>query len=50
MKEFGEQAAGTTALLYRWNEAWLRQRPHPASTLACDVLRVRRLKASSGSL
>ena len=38
MKEFGEQAAGTTALLYRWNEAWLRRRPHPASTLAaCGV-------------
>ena len=39
MKEFGEQAAGTTALLYRWNEAWLRRRPHPASTLAACVVR-----------
>ena len=38
MKEFGKQTAGTTALLYRWNEAWLRQRPHPARMLeACSV-------------
>ena len=52
MKEFGERAAGSTALLHWWNEAELRQRPHSPARLRalCDVLRVRRLKASSGSL
>jgi len=35
MKEFGERAAGSTALLHWWNEAELRQRPHsPARSRA----------------
>ena len=33
MKEFGERAAGSTALLHWWNEAELRQRPHSPARL-----------------
>ena len=33
MKEFGERAAGITALLHWWNEAELRQRPHSPARL-----------------
>ncbi len=49
MKEFGEQTAGTTALLHRWNEARLRQRPHPASMLEAGVVRCATVQDSRAS-